>query len=239
MVNRSLVQVRALGLTVAVVAAGWSLWLCRPAGPALGDRPDSMVVAAAAWLAWLLGGYLVVAAALVAADRLRGGLGVISIITQRLVPRTLRRLVEIAVGLSVTAAGAGAPAVAFADGPPQPAPRAPVVASTDDLDWPGLPPVVTAAPLRSPAPPTLSAPTQPVLPPVAPSAAGDIVVVEPGDSLWTIAAAHLPTTATAGQVATAWPAWWAANRAVIGPDPHLIHPGERLRAPTLDQWSPR
>jgi nucleoid-associated protein YgaU len=33
-------------------------------------------------------------------------------------------------------------------------------------------------------------------------------------------------------VARAWPAWWSANRAVVGDDPHLIRPGMHLRPPT-------
>jgi hypothetical protein len=48
-----------------------------------------------------------------------------------------------------------------------------------------------------------------------------IVVVRPGDSLWTIAAERGCT----------WTALYAANRAVVGPDPDLIHPGAVLRLP--------
>jgi nucleoid-associated protein YgaU len=56
-------------------------------------------------------------------------------------------------------------------------------------------------------------------------------VVHTGDSLWAIAHRELGTDATQRQVARAWPRWWAANRAVIGNDPDLIHPGDRLTAP--------
>jgi nucleoid-associated protein YgaU len=58
------------------------------------------------------------------------------------------------------------------------------------------------------------------------------VTVRPGDTLWGIAADFLPTGATAQDVAAAWPQWYAANRAVIGPDPDLIEPGQRLVRPT-------
>lgn len=58
-----------------------------------------------------------------------------------------------------------------------------------------------------------------------------IVVVASGDTLWQIAATHLPSGSSPAQVALAWPSWWAANRVVVGPDPNLIRPGERLRAP--------
>jgi nucleoid-associated protein YgaU len=55
--------------------------------------------------------------------------------------------------------------------------------------------------------------------------------VRPGDSLWTIAEAHLPPGSGAPSIAEAWPRWWQANRHVIGDDPGLILPGQRLRAP--------
>jgi nucleoid-associated protein YgaU len=48
--------------------------------------------------------------------------------------------------------------------------------------------------------------------------------VEPGDSLWTIAVWYYGSGAS-------WPRIWAANRAVIGPDPGLIRPGEHLTFP--------
>lgn len=56
-------------------------------------------------------------------------------------------------------------------------------------------------------------------------------VVQPGDSLWTIAAAHLAPEADDAQVAAAWPRWYAANSAAIGPDPDLILPGTPLSRP--------
>jgi nucleoid-associated protein YgaU len=57
------------------------------------------------------------------------------------------------------------------------------------------------------------------------------VVVRRGDTLWGIAARHLGGRATPEAVAAEWPRWYAANRAVVGPDPHLILPGQRLRPP--------
>lgn len=65
------------------------------------------------------------------------------------------------------------------------------------------------------------------------------VVVRPGDSLWSIAAAAAPPPATATAVALAWPRWWHRNRAVIGPDPNVIRPGQRLVAPRPDPRSAR
>jgi nucleoid-associated protein YgaU len=47
-----------------------------------------------------------------------------------------------------------------------------------------------------------------------------------------VAADHLPATATNAQIAQAWPRWWSANRAAVGADPDLIHPGLSLTPPT-------
>ena len=58
------------------------------------------------------------------------------------------------------------------------------------------------------------------------------IVVAQGDTLWSIAAAHLDAPATDEQIAAAWPQWYRANRRVIGPDPDLILPDTSL-------WSPR
>jgi resuscitation-promoting factor RpfA len=56
------------------------------------------------------------------------------------------------------------------------------------------------------------------------------VVVGPGDSPWAITARRLDRP-TPWRVAAAWPRWWQTNRAVVGPDPNLIRPGQRLRPP--------
>ena len=56
-------------------------------------------------------------------------------------------------------------------------------------------------------------------------------VVQPGESLWSIAAAELGPAATDEAVATRWPQWYAANRQLIGPDPDPIQPGQVLRIP--------
>lgn len=59
-----------------------------------------------------------------------------------------------------------------------------------------------------------------------------VVVVRAGDTLWDIAARALPGEPSPEAIAAAWPRWYAANRAVIGADPNVIHPGQHLRAPT-------
>lgn len=57
--------------------------------------------------------------------------------------------------------------------------------------------------------------------------------VQVGDSLWSIAADRLGPSATPAQVADAWPRWFARNRAVIGPDPAHLEPGQLLRSPSV------
>jgi nucleoid-associated protein YgaU len=52
------------------------------------------------------------------------------------------------------------------------------------------------------------------------------VRVAPGDTLWDIAARRLGAGAS-------WPAIYALNRDVIGPDPGVIGPGQRLALPSL------
>ena len=57
------------------------------------------------------------------------------------------------------------------------------------------------------------------------------VVVKHGDTLWGIAARSLPHHASAAQIAEACAAWYAANQTVIGGDPDMIHPLQRLTPP--------
>ncbi|MDO5744615.1 MAG: LysM peptidoglycan-binding domain-containing protein, partial [Micrococcaceae bacterium] len=57
------------------------------------------------------------------------------------------------------------------------------------------------------------------------------VVVQRGDSLWAIAARHLPDGAGVEQIASAWPHWYHANKQLIGSDPDLLEVGMVLRRP--------
>ena len=76
-----------------------------------------------------------------------------------------------------------------------------------------------------PMPPTVSADW-----PLPEQATRSVVVVKAGDCLWTLAADSLrdPTSA---RTARTWPRWWRANRDVVGSNPNLIHPGQRLHPP--------
>ena len=58
------------------------------------------------------------------------------------------------------------------------------------------------------------------------------VVVVPGDTLWGIAARELGGEPSNREIAERWPRWYASNRAVIGADPDLILPGQRLSSPS-------
>jgi len=81
--------------------------------------------------------------------------------------------------------------------------------------------------LRLPERVAVVAPAAPAAPASPPTPAPDrdrSVVVVPGDTLWDIAARRLGA-------ATSWPAIYALNRDVIGPDPGVITPGQRLTLP--------
>lgn len=56
-------------------------------------------------------------------------------------------------------------------------------------------------------------------------------MVQTGDSLWSIAAAHLPDGANTADIASEWPTWFDLNRDVIGANPDLILPGQELANP--------
>jgi nucleoid-associated protein YgaU len=126
---------------------------------------------------------------------------------RRRVAAPLRRLVLVCCGV-VLAAPVGAAA-----GDQQPAPRAALAG----LPMPDRATGPAQRPLRSthPAPRT--------------------VVVRAGDCLWHLAAADLPAGASAALVTARWHAIHRRNAAVIGPDPDLIHPGQRLALPHAPQ----
>ena len=135
-------------------------------------------------------------------------------------PVLLRGLVRAALGLTVAGGPLVAGTAAFADPPIFPTLDRVVATAVA----PSPPPVRTApVPTREPA----RVPTRP-----APTAPSMVVIVRTGDTLWDIAARHLPPGHTDADIARSWPRWYAANRSVIGPDAGQIHPGQRLVAPT-------
>ena len=88
-----------------------------------------------------------------------------------------------------------------------------------------------------PIQPVASASAQPPLPvparPVGSVQAGTQpgLVVHRGDTLWRLAAERLRSTASPGEVAALVDDLHRRNRGLIGPDPDLIRPGQRLAVP--------
>ncbi|MBM9464586.1 LysM peptidoglycan-binding domain-containing protein [Aeromicrobium sp. YIM 150415] len=58
-------------------------------------------------------------------------------------------------------------------------------------------------------------------------------VVASGDTLWAIAAAHLPADADMAVIGESVDRWHEENRQTIGDDPGVILPGQVLRAPEV------
>jgi len=159
------------------------------------------VAGCAAWL-WL-------ASAVTAADAVRGRRG-----GHRGVPGAVRRLVLAACGVALVG-GLGAPAHAGDGGRTSPVEglplpdRATTTSHVSRVFARAAAQQDRARPLREPA----------------------VVVVRPGDTLWAIARADLPPEADDTTVAARVRQIHFANRAVIGADPDLIRPDERLRMP--------
>lgn len=59
----------------------------------------------------------------------------------------------------------------------------------------------------------------------------DEIEVRAGDTLWFIATRHLGPTATDQDISEEWQRWYRSNRDVIGADPSLLTPGQRLLPP--------
>ena len=210
----------AWGRAVVLVSATAALLACAPtpaaaartlraaldgASPALPDV-SAPVVALLAVVAWALTGWLLLAGVLTAGTRLPGVAGrATAALLRRVAPAALRSCLEISLGLTVATGAVAGPASASygGAGAGPAAPRAAPAAVTPLLDWP------TAA---------------------TPPAAAQVVVA-PGDTLWALAQRALGDHATPAEIARAWPAWWAANRDVIGADPDLLRAGAVLTPP--------
>ena len=234
--------------------------------------------AAGAWLCLVWLGLGFTAAMLAALPGTAGRYG--AVVSRRITPQVVRRLAEVALGVTVAPGAAltgTTPALAHGGSPPPPGsvqgvvpeaalnvdvdgpveavpgqdmPRKPATSGSQfpSLDRPAgkpLPPPVEAPVAKRPTPEMtgyapLAEPSAPVhlvttVPPT--KDVGDEpaeVVVRRGDSLWAITARHLGAGATDAAIAAEWPRWHAANRRVIGNDPDLLLPGQRLRAPAPD-----
>lgn len=233
------------GLFLRLTAEQWQA----VTGPALADPADVLLLgcclSGAALTAWL--GLGSAAAALATLPGAWGRFG--DAIAARIAPAAVRRLVGFLLGTTLVAAFA--PGTAVALGPGTPAGWSPTAARSAALLLgadassgspvpaaadPGFHPTV-ADPIPAPEPgfTPLPAPTVPTslgpLGPAAGSPDAERYIVRAGDCLWDIAARHLGPSASAQQVAAAWPLWYAANRAVIGADPDALEPGQALVIP--------
>lgn len=200
-----------------------ALALLRDLGHPATPRLDPAVGLAAAGAAWLVLTWLVATTALAAAaqwaasrpprGRPARGPRTLATVADRCSPVLARRIAAMLLGASLAAAtGSSAPALAHEHAPVVDAPAVPGPSGVGTLDRPAADPGG--------------------LPGHRPGAGVDEVVVRRGDTLWGIAARHLGPASTAADVAAEWPRWYAANRGEIGPDPDLLHPGQRLRPPT-------
>jgi hypothetical protein len=224
--------VRAALLLGAALAAAALTWRLKPAADDNG--PVGEIVLGCGWLAWLLAGWLTLSVAGCAAGHLGGRRAAVG----RCVPRRLSRLVDAVVTAGLVGAvlgGAVVPASAAAASPGVSVSSHRGVGG-DPLDWPGLTDRHPGRPLDRPPPGQRHHRASRVsLVAASPRRATDIdaaVTVQAGDSLWSIAAGHLGRDATAAQIAAAWPRWYAENRRVVGDDPTLILPGQRLQPPS-------
>ncbi|MFW5470929.1 LysM peptidoglycan-binding domain-containing protein [Knoellia sp. CPCC 206435] len=246
----ALVAVRLLGTALL------SAWASVSApGPAAVDELLTLVLAAlaAGLAAWFLGGVALELTAHVpgrcgrAAHRL----------SRRITPALARRTAGLVLGVGVgvvgaptqaVAVGAAATAATAAAQPggeraPDPGFRAAPSPAAPAATGPTLVPVVEpappAAPGFTPTPPRVRPQADPTL--LAGHLAAprdeDEVVVHRGDSLWSIAARRLGPGASDAEVDHAWRRWFALNRDVVGPDPHLLLPGQVLRVPGPDHPS--
>lgn len=241
---------RLLSTTAAMGAIAWALALLTPSfgdmtGALLSAQrtadsagAEALVLAGAGLLAWGVWAWGALGLLLTAASAVPGALGeTADVLTRVVLPYGARRSAALAlgIGLGVTGPLGGAALVVVT------APTAAAGTTTDTVpDWPGavaLPDWPTgtgtaAGPLQTPPPAPSDVPALPDWP-TLPSA-GEHVVVR-GDCLWDIAAARLSRqlgrAASPPEIAQATAAWWAANAAVIGPDPDLLLPGQVLRPP--------
>jgi nucleoid-associated protein YgaU len=223
------------GTTGALTAVG-------APGPA---EPGAVVALAAALSAWVVLTWLTVAMSAALVTAAVAGVGSRAhAAALALAPGAARRIVSAALGLAIV----GTPVAAAL---PADAGVASVLTAADRSDQAGQQVDLATAPVPDRPAATVPAgwtPDRPVLPHrrsaheeaaarlvTGPTRAerrvADEVVVRRGDSLWEIAARHLGPDASAADVAVEWPRWHQANRDVIGADPDLLIPGQRLVPP--------
>ncbi len=200
-------RMRCLMMATSLIAAtiGVALWLIAQTPPVPSHRTEF-----SAALPWLLAWTGVLALVGLLGSGLRGVLDAWNGLP---VPGSggIRRWMVLACGAGLGTA-LSAPALAVPPHSPHPLPpvsgHALVTSWADSLS--GLP-----------------LPDRPVTPPRQPPE--DRITVRPGDSLWRIAASRYPGAGPTRLLARV-ERLYRLNRAVIGPDPSLLHPGQSLRA---------
>jgi nucleoid-associated protein YgaU len=228
----------------AAVLVPWLWRIASDAGHAAARgvpvRPDealTAVVASAALVAssWLALGVLLELLSLASGATGRGAHRVAGVVTPRLIRRAAGALLGVGLAASVLP-GASATAPTTVQVAPAPLPD-PGFAPLPDPGWAPAR-VAPTGPAHGwvPSPPVVRVqPDVRVLSPTPrPRVVRDApaeVVVRRGDSLWSVAARHLGHDASDAEIARAWPAWFEANRDVVGDDPDLLRPGQVLRAP--------
>ena len=221
-------MVRGLkGMLALVALAGIGLGLRWTTAGSIGAADsrdlDSMAVLAVGTVAWVAYAWLVLALLATVLEQLPGAVGrAASAVAGRITSRTSRTLLRSALGLAaVTPLTLTTAHADPGDGATRPwtqvEPRSSIQPAADSTAKAGVPDrPTTGAPTRY----TTVRSGQPVR-----------VVVRPGDSLWRIAERELGSHATDAEIAERWPAWYAANRRLIGVDPDLVLPGQVLRTP--------
>ncbi len=205
------------------------------------DRLDGLVAFLSSLGAAVLSSWLALAIMITALASVPGVIGqAAGVLGMRITPAAARRVVQVMLGVSLATAVTSLPLAASAQAPPSTV----ILATATDEMFAALPQV--SRPEQSPdstggwtpvvpAPMSATTPHSPVAvvstPPRDAEAVPDEVVVRRGDSLWAIAARALGPAASDAEVAAAWPRWFDANRAAIGPDPDVIRPGTVLHAP--------
>lgn len=239
-----------LGWAAGQPADSWRELVSALDGSGATANSDQLLASAAAVAAWVGLGWLGIAVFLELASVMPGAIGRrCAAVATKASPMLVRRVVQAAIGVSVLA-GPLTAGSAFAAGPSTTTSTSTNVDRPNSLAAPGLaekspPPLALDRPATgfvpsSPLPAAKKTPAGPATlvtgvvhrdthDPSDRSTGG--YVVRRGDTLWDIAARHLGPRATAVDISRAWPAWYDANRAVIGPDPGVIRPGELLSAP--------
>jgi hypothetical protein len=214
-----------------VVVTGTPMAQARAARDLLLSPTDLVtpLVMALALLAEVLIGYVLATLALRTLSLVPGSLGRLAgRVAFRLSPRAVRRALDLLVGGTLLAQAT------LATLPGVPAGRATAAIHTTVTPMPGsVRPAGPTRPETRPPSRRLAAPLPPWLG-GGPSNATLGYTVEPGDTLWDIAAANLPPTERSpANVRGYWRQIYRTNRPAVGGDPDLILPGTHLDVPRL------